>query len=57
MPVGQIILLCYASLVDPIAYFAIFPFINEMIFRTGDLDESDVGFWSGLIESLFSVVQ
>lgn len=58
MPVIQVLLLCYASLAEPIAYFAIFPFINEMIYRLGDnLAESDVGFWSGLIESLFSLVQ
>lgn len=53
----QIILLCYASLAEPIAFFSIFPFINEMIYRTGEYAESDVGFWSGLIESLFSLVQ
>jgi MFS-type transporter involved in bile tolerance (Atg22 family) len=53
----QIILLCYASLGEPVAYFAIFPFINEMVFRLGDMPESSVGFWVGLIESLFSIVQ
>lgn len=57
LPVIQILLLCHASLVEPIAYFSIFPFINEMIERTGGLREEDVGFWSGLIESLFSLVQ
>ena len=53
----QILLLCYASLAEPIAFFSIFPYINEMIYRTGEYAESDVGFWSGLIESLFSLVQ
>ncbi|KAK0254924.1 hypothetical protein B0A54_13360 [Friedmanniomyces endolithicus] len=57
MPTLQIILFCYASLAEPVAYFSIFPFINEMIFRLGDLPESSVGFWTGLIESLFSLVQ
>ncbi|KAK3700392.1 hypothetical protein LTR37_016003 [Vermiconidia calcicola] len=57
MPYTQVFLLCYASLAEPVAYFAIFPFINEMIERTGHLDEKDVGFWSGMIESLFSLVQ
>lgn len=57
MPYLQIIFLCYSSLGEPIAYFAIFPFVNEMIHRTGNIDEEDVGFWSGLIESLFSLVQ
>ena len=57
MPYVQIFFLCYSSLGEPIAYFAIFPFINEMIQRTGNMDEKNVGFWSGMIESLFSLVQ
>ena len=57
MPYVQILLLCYASLAEPVAYFAIFPFINEMIARNGHLPATDVGPWSGLIESLFSIVQ
>lgn len=57
LPRLQVFLLCYASLAEPVAYFAIFPFINEMIERNGHMDQSDVGFWSGTIESLFSIVQ
>lgn len=57
MPYLQILLLCYSSLAEPIAYFSIFPFINEMIKRNGDLPEENVGFFAGLIESLFSLVQ
>jgi len=57
MPILQILLLCYASLIEPISYFCIFPFIGEMLYTVGDLEESDVGFWAGLIESLFSLVQ
>lgn len=34
-----------------------YSFINQMIFDTGTVATSDVGFWSGLIESLFSLVQ
>ena len=49
LPWGQIFLLCYARLVDPIAYFCIFPFINQMILENGNIEETDVGFWSGLI--------
>ena len=52
LPQGQIFLLCYARLVEPIAFFAIFPFINKMIKETGDFDEADVGFYSGLIVRL-----
>ncbi|WPG98786.1 Hypothetical protein R9X50_00158200 [Acrodontium crateriforme] len=57
MPYVQILLLCYATLCEPVAYFSIFPFINEMIERTGGIDKKNVGFYSGLIESLFSLVQ
>jgi len=57
MPYAQIVLLCWAALADPIAYFAIFPFINEMIHLKGNVEETNVGFWSGMIECLFSVVQ
>ena len=57
MPYRQILLLCYASLAEPVAYFSIFPFINEMIQRNGGLKQENVGFWSGMIESLFSLVQ
>src|SRR6266536_5886327 len=52
LPRTQIFLLCYARLVEPIAFFSIFPFINKMIWETGNLDEADVGFYSGLIVSL-----
>lgn len=54
---AQIFLLCFARLIEPIAFFSIFPFINQMIRETGNLDERDVGFYSGLIESLFSLTQ
>ncbi|EME38764.1 hypothetical protein DOTSEDRAFT_92089 [Dothistroma septosporum NZE10] len=57
MPYVQILLLCYASLAEPVAYFAIFPFINEFISIAGNIPEENVGFWSGMIESLFSLVQ
>jgi hypothetical protein len=49
LPKAQIFLLCYARLVEPIAFFSIFPFINQMIWETGHLREADVGFYSGLI--------
>ncbi|KAH8816962.1 MFS transporter [Xylogone sp. PMI_703] len=57
LPKKQIFLLCYARLVEPIAFFSIFPFINKMIWETGNLNEADVGFYAGMIESLFSLTQ
>ncbi len=47
----QILLLCYARMIEPIAFFGIFPFVNKMIQETGNLEEADVGFYSGLIVS------
>ncbi|KAF4549202.1 Efflux pump azaK-like protein [Elsinoe fawcettii] len=56
LPKVQILILCYARMVEPIAFFSIFPFVNKMIYLTGT-PESSVGFYSGLIESLFSLTQ
>jgi hypothetical protein len=51
LPRTQIFLLCLARMIEGLAFFGIFPFINKMIKETGDLDEADVGFYSGLIVS------
>ena len=56
LPKFQIFLLCFARLIEPIAFFGIFPFINKMILETGDLEEADVGFYSGFIVCLFLTV-
>lgn len=56
-PYGQILILCYTSLAEPVAYFGIFPFINEMINLIGEVPVKRIGFYAGLIESLFSLVQ
>ncbi|KAI0803737.1 major facilitator superfamily transporter [Xylaria sp. FL0064] len=53
----QILLLCYARLIEPVAFFSIFPYINQMVQENGYLKEEDMGFYSGLIESLFSLTQ
>jgi hypothetical protein len=47
----QIFVLCYGALVDPISFFCIVPFINQMIFETGNLPMKEVGYYSGLIVS------
>lgn len=56
-PFWQILILCYASVVEPMAFFSIFPYINQMVERIGDQLPENVGFWTGTIESLFSLVQ
>lgn len=54
---SQIFLLCYTAVVEPIAFFGIFPYINFMIEKVGHVPKEEVGFYSGLIESLFSATQ
>ena len=49
LPKLQIFLLCFARLIEPIAFFGIFPFLPKMIEETGNLDEEDIGFYSGFI--------
>jgi predicted MFS family arabinose efflux permease len=56
-PLNQILILCYASVVEPIAYFIIFPYISEMVERVGGEETENVGYWVGTIESSFSLVQ
>lgn len=57
LPKFQLFVMCYARITEPIAFFSIFPFIAKMVARNGNLASTDVGFYSGLIESLFSAVQ
>jgi hypothetical protein len=57
LPRAQIFLLCYTAVIEPIAFFGIFPYINFMIEKVGGVEKADVGFYSGLIESLFSATQ
>ncbi|KAH7411708.1 major facilitator superfamily domain-containing protein [Phaeosphaeria sp. MPI-PUGE-AT-0046c] len=57
LPKAQIILLCFTSIVDPVAFFGVFPYINFMIEKVGNVEKEEVGFYSGLIESLFSLTQ
>ncbi|KAH7381914.1 major facilitator superfamily transporter [Cadophora sp. MPI-SDFR-AT-0126] len=57
LPKLQIFVLCFARMIEPIAFFGIFPFINKMIKETGNIKEANVGFYSGFIESMFSVTQ
>lgn len=57
LPGMQIFLLCYARVMEPIAFFSIFPYIPDMVERNGNVDKDNVGLYSGLIESLFSITQ
>ncbi|KLU84326.1 hypothetical protein MAPG_03370 [Magnaporthiopsis poae ATCC 64411] len=57
IPKAQVFWLCVARLVEPIAFFSIFPYISEMVKHNGGLADADVGFYNGLIESAFSLTQ
>ncbi|KAE9985138.1 hypothetical protein EG327_004806 [Venturia inaequalis] len=52
----QIFWVCFARIADPIAMFCIFPFVPSMV-RSMSIPEEEVGFYTGLIESMFSLVQ
>ncbi|KAI6026339.1 MFS general substrate transporter [Pisolithus microcarpus] len=59
LPKGQIMILMLVALVEPIASQCIYPFINELVSGldiTGG-DERAVGYYAGLIESLFFATQ
>ncbi|KAI6110539.1 MFS general substrate transporter [Pisolithus croceorrhizus] len=59
LPKGQIMILMLVALVEPIASQCIYPFINELVSGldiTGG-DERVVGYYAGLIESLFFATQ
>jgi MFS family permease len=57
LPKAQILLLCYARAIEPLAFFSIFPYVSQMVQDNGHVTDSDIGFYSGLIESLFSLTQ
>lgn len=57
VPWVQLTLLCLARMMDPVVFCSIFPYIAAMVHRNTNLPVSDVGFYSGLIESLFAIVQ
>ncbi|CAI7664176.1 unnamed protein product [Penicillium bialowiezense] len=57
LPKFQILVLCYARAMEPLAFFSIFPYVSQMVQDNGHLTDSDIGFYSGLIESLFSLTQ
>ncbi|EPE05819.1 major facilitator superfamily transporter [Ophiostoma piceae UAMH 11346] len=57
IPKKQVALLCFARLIEPIAFFSVFPYINQMVQDNGSIADTDVGFYSGVIESLFSLTQ
>ncbi|EJD35021.1 putative tetracycline-efflux transporter, partial [Auricularia subglabra TFB-10046 SS5] len=54
-PKMQVALLCIARATEIIAFFTIFPYVNQMITDMGGVPPAEVGYWSGWIESMFSL--
>ncbi|KAF5391871.1 hypothetical protein D9757_001790 [Collybiopsis confluens] len=54
----QIAVLCLVRMCDPVAFTQIFPFINEFLAYLHVTDDpSQIGYFSGLVESTFAVSQ
>lgn len=58
LPKLQIFVLCVMRLSEPIAFLCILPFIPKMLRENmPNVPRSQIGYWAGLIESVFAVVQ
>ncbi|KAH8107026.1 MFS general substrate transporter [Cristinia sonorae] len=58
VPKAQLASLCAVRLVDPIAFTQIFPYVNEMMdWLQVTQEKSRIGFYSGLVESIFAISQ
>ncbi|KAH9809345.1 major facilitator superfamily domain-containing protein [Melampsora americana] len=58
LPKKQLAILCVMRFTEPISFTVIFPFINQMIEDLGIAsDRTHVGYYAGLIESLFAFAQ
>lgn len=57
VPWRAVIVIFMLNAVQPLAYELVFPFINQMILEIGVVDDPEsVGYYSGIIESLFAVM-
>ncbi|THH33951.1 hypothetical protein EUX98_g221 [Antrodiella citrinella] len=58
VPKAQLASLCAVRLVDPVAFTQIFPYVNEMMdWLHVTEDRSRIGFYSGMVESIFAISQ
>lgn len=57
LPKLQILLLSITRLAEPLAFAVLFPFVNAMVLGTGETSVEGVGYYVGLIESMFSFTQ
>ncbi|KAF8324457.1 MFS general substrate transporter [Cantharellus anzutake] len=58
LPWAQLLILAVVRLAEPIGYSQIFPYVNEMMERLHVTDDpANIGYYSGLVESSFSLAQ
>ncbi|CBQ68726.1 conserved hypothetical protein [Sporisorium reilianum SRZ2] len=58
LPIRAIAILTLLRVAEPINFTIIFPFVNDMVYHIGAThDQAAVGFYAGIIESLFAVSQ
>ncbi|KAL7419428.1 hypothetical protein Q5752_006266 [Cryptotrichosporon argae] len=53
----QIAVLSLARVAEPLTFTILFPFVNQMILDTGQVEVEDVGYAVGLVETSFSLTQ
>ncbi|TRM57401.1 major facilitator superfamily domain-containing protein [Schizophyllum amplum] len=57
LPKLQLSILLLMRMAEPVAYTVIFPFINQMMEEVTQLPKSKVGYYAGLVESVFAMIQ
>ncbi|KDQ14750.1 hypothetical protein BOTBODRAFT_32505 [Botryobasidium botryosum FD-172 SS1] len=58
LPKFQLMILCLTLLSEPVAYTQIFPYVNQMMEELHVTDDpSQIGFYSGLVDSSFAIAQ
>lgn len=57
LPKLTIFLLSFTRVAEPLAFAILFPFVNSMVLATGETSVEHVGYYVGIIESLFSLTQ
>ncbi|KEP50482.1 MFS transporter [Rhizoctonia solani 123E] len=57
LPMGKFAILLMLNAVFPLSFEVVYPFVNAMIVEVGVTDDPErVGFYSGLVESIFSLM-
>ena len=55
--VGQLILLLWCRIAEPVTFFVAFPLLPSLVTELGGTDAAHSGFYVGLCESLFAFAQ